>query len=399
MITTHKRARYQHGSLTIEKRKSGPDVYVYRWREAIGDGKTIKKKRILGSITDLRTRSMAERAVAGLRLDINAINSAPSASVTLSEVAAHYRHVELSNDSRTARTRQTYESYLDNIILPKWGRFLLSEVKAVLVERWLAEIKGAPATKSKTKGILSILFRHAMRYDWTSQNPIALVRQSSKRQTEPIILEIAEVRALLEEMKKQPEPFRTLVFLAVTTGLRRGELFGLRWRDINFRGASISIERSLVNGVEGLPKTAMSKRPIPMTKDLALALQQWKIQTPYSGQDDWVFASPQALGKMPYWPDSVLYKRIRPAALGVGITKQIGWHSFRRTTASLILASGASIRTAQELMRHASPEMTLGVYAQSSSPEKASAQTAVASLFGALDPIGPTNKEVLAVSC
>jgi len=68
-----------------------------------------------------------------------------------------------------------------------------------------------------------------------------------------------------------------------------------------------------------------------MSSELASALENWRKQTSYAASQDWVFASPQALGKKPYWPDAVLKRHILPAAERAGITKRIGWHSFRRT--------------------------------------------------------------------
>jgi integrase len=77
----------------------------------------------------------------------------------------------------------------------------------------------------------------------------------------------------------------------------------------------------------------------------------------------------------------MLYKRIRPAALTVGITKQFGWHSFRRSTASLLVSGGTSIRTTRDILRHASQAMTLGTYAQLVSSERMAAQQSIAELL------------------
>lgn len=276
---------------------------------------------------------------------------------------------------------ETYASYITNIIEPKWGGYELGKVKAVVVERWLADLDGAPSTKAKIRAILSMLFRHAMRYEFATTNPISLVRQSAKRLIDPVILEVTEIRSLFAELWKQPEPSFTLVFTAIVTGLRRGELFGLKWSDIDFVRRQINVVRSLVNGVIGEPKTSYSRRPIPLSDELAAVLLRWRAITPYVGEDDWVFASPNAMGLQPYWPDSMLYKRIRPAAINAGITKEFGWHSFRRTTASLLVSGGASIRTTQEILRHASPTITLGTYAQSVSSERMTAQQTIAALF------------------
>ena len=124
-------------------------------------------------------------------------------------------------------------------------------------------------------------------------------------------------------------------------------------------------------------------------------LLRWRAITPYAGEDDWIFASPSSFGKQPYWPDSMMYKRIHPAALQAGIEKEFSWHSFRRTTVSLLISEGASIRTTQEILRHASPSMTLGPYAQSVSSERMAARQSNAALFPYWPFIGSANKPTL----
>jgi integrase len=152
-----------------------------------------------------------------------------------------------------------------------------------------------------------------MRYEWATSNPIRLVRQSAARQQEEIVLAPVEVAALLGELR---DSFRALILLASVTGLRRGELFGLKWEDVDFDEEEIRVVRSLVDQVEGPPKTLASRRPIPMSSELASAMENWRKQTSYASSQDWVFASPQALGKKPYWPDAVLKRHILPAAEG-----------------------------------------------------------------------------------
>ena len=337
-----------------------------------------ERKHIIGTKKQYSTESAALRAVDALRLDINA-EAVSTSDVTVDEVIAHYKSIELADsNSKTARTKDVYRHQLDDVISPRWGSLRLSEVKPVAVEKWLNEMPVSPGSRYKTKGVMSVLFQHAVRYEWADRNPIRLVRQSAIPTREEIVLEPVEVQALLSELR---EPFRTLILLASVTGLRRGELFGLKWEDIDFAEAEIRIVRSIVDQVEGPPKTLASRRPIPMSSELALALENWRKDSEYSKPPDWVFASPLALGKLPYWPDAVLKRHILPAAQRAGITKRIGWHSFRRTLATLLQSSGASVKTTQELMRHASPGITLGVYAKAVTADKRQAQDGIAALF------------------
>lgn len=374
----HTRKRYQQGSLTIEKRKNGPDVWAYLWRETNSTGGRTQRKRIIGTKAEYSTKTAAQKAVEALQLDINA-SSATKSLLTVDQVIAHYKETELADSNRkTARTKDVYRHQLEDVISPKWGEHRLHEVKPIAVERWLESLSVSPGSKAKTKGVMSVLFQHAMRYEWAASNPIRLVRQSAMPQQEECALESFEVAALLQELRG---PFRTLILLASATGLRRGELFGLKWENVNFSNNEISVVRSLVDQVEGPPKTLASRRPIPMSSELAAALENWRKESQYPKPGDWIFASPQALGQKPYWPDAVLKRHILPAAERAGITKRIGWHTFRRTTATLLHSSGASLKTTQELLRHASPDITLGIYTKAITADKREAQDKLVALF------------------
>jgi len=105
---------------------------------------------------------------------------------------------------------------------------LLDEVKTVAVEEWLAKLPMTAGTKAKLRNIMSAIFNHAMRHEWAEKNPISLVRQSAKRKAIPCVLDLAEVSALLTELK---HPYRQMVFLAAATGLRVSELLALKWGD------------------------------------------------------------------------------------------------------------------------------------------------------------------------
>jgi integrase len=230
---------------------------VYRWRETGANAKSVRRKHIVGTKTEYLTRSAAMKAVEGLRLDINVevANVSPS-PITVDQIISHYKETELADsNSKTLRTKEVYRHQLDNVISPKWGSHRLKDVKPIAVENWLNEMPVAPGTRYKTKGVMSILFQHAMRYEWATTNPIRLVRQSALPLQEEIVLEPVETAALVAELR---DPFRILILLAAVTGLRRGELFGLKWEDVDFNLAEIRVVRSIVDQVEGPPKTCLT---------------------------------------------------------------------------------------------------------------------------------------------
>ena len=97
-------------------------------------------------------------------------------------------------------------------------------------------------------------------------------------------------------------------------------------------------------------------------------------EDPVWGANDWIFPSNRNQGKAPCWPGVVMQKVIRPAALRAGIRKKIGWHTFRHTYSTLLIANGENVKVVQELMRHASSRFTLEIYSQAQLIAKRQAQ-------------------------
>jgi len=191
----------------------------------------------------------------------------------------------------------TCEGYFNKWILPRWGSYHVTEVKAVAVEQWLRSLKYANGSKAKARNIMSAVFNHAVRWEWLDVNPIRMVRQSAKRARMPIVLSIEQIAAPLRILK---EPTRTMVFLAVFTGLRVGELLGLKWKDIDFQKMEVHVIRSIVMQHVGDCKTEASRKPVPLDLRLSKVLWNWRLQSPYPIDEDWVFASPHSKGKLPY---------------------------------------------------------------------------------------------------
>ena len=167
---------------------------------------------------------------------------------------------------------------------------------------------------------MSALFSHAMRCEWMDRNPINLVRQSAKRQKVPDVLTPEEIVAILAELAN---PLRTMIELDAFTGLRRGELIGLRWEDVKFEELVLHVRRSVVAMVEGAPKTEASQKDVPLDAQTAQSLFSWKQTCTYPEPRNWAFASPVMKGKQPYWPTTQWRYCGRPALKRAGVTKNM----------------------------------------------------------------------------
>jgi integrase len=371
----------QKGSLIQSSRRRGPDVWEYRWRESCPGDKRKQRRIVIGSLDTLRDKAAALKATAALRREINRNDARLRAKpLTVAELINHYRQRELAteNEWKTLSTRTTYEGYLRKWIEPRWGSSSLHTVRAVEVEMWLGTLPLARGSRAKIRNLMSVVFNHGRRHGFIERNPIGLVRQSAKRQTVPDVLLPSEINRLLQGLHNRE---RTLVLLAAGTGLRMCELFGLKWRDIDFAGKQGSVQRSIVKQAVGPCKTEASQKPVPPDLRLVRTLRAWHRCARFRQPTDWVFASPATQGSLPFWGQTLMRHFIRPTAIKLGITKRIGWHTFRHSLSTLLKASGADIKVMQELLQHASTRVTLDTYTQAVTPAKRAAQTAVVTQF------------------
>lgn len=374
-----RRSRFQQGSLQLVARAKGQKAWEYRWYELQPDGSRRRRNLVIGKLEQFPNETAAQKAVAALRVDINAESPRANLSpISVQMLVEHYRQRELGEDSgKTLKTRYTYEGYFRKWILPRWGGYRLKDVKSVAVEEWLRSLELSNGSKAKIRNIMHAVFNHAIRWEWHDRNPITQVRQSAKRSKVPIVLTLEDVAALLSRLR---EPAYTAVYLDVFTGLRVGELLALRWADVDFAKLQISVTRSIVMQQIGDCNTEASRKPVPLDPRLGETLWRWRMKSPYPQESDWVFASPYAKGRLPYWPGALFRAHILPAARVLGI-EGIGWHTFRRTYATLLKANGEDVKTVQELLRHASSLVTMNLYAQAVTDLKRKAQSRIVDML------------------
>jgi integrase len=170
--------------------------------------------------------------------------------------------------------------------------------------------------------------------------------------------------------------------------LRRGELIGSQWGDVDFENLVIHVRRSVVMMVQGAPKTEASAKDVPLDAALAESLLKQRLVGPYNRETDWVFASPTMKGKQPLWPETLWRRCGRPAVKAANIQKRVGFQTFRHTYTTLLTQNNEEVKVVQELLRHANNRITLDFYAQAGMPNKRLAQSKVVRMV--------LNKEALA---
>lgn len=212
----------------------------------------------------------------------------------------------------------------------------------------------APKTVRDILGTLAALFNFAKaphrRYAYS--NPCEGIDL-------PAVPEPQEVRFLtLEEIdlmlaNVHPGLFehidRPMFMAAVMTGMRKGELVALRWRDVDWNAGRIRIRRNFTCGEFGTPKTRRTTRSVPMTPQLADALRVLQSRSRYRRPDDLVFAHPEHGGVI---PKANIARRFKIALKNGGVDESHRFHDMRHTFGTHMAAAGVPMRTLQEWMGH-----------------------------------------------
>ena len=347
----------------ITKRKDGR--YMARYTVHAADGP--KRKTIYG-----RRYKDVEKALAEARGDAARGIVYDDENLSVGEYLDRF----LEDVQRGSVRESTYsrDRYLvANHAKPALGRVRLKNVKAMHLQRLYREKLDSglsPATVQKLHHVLHKALSQAVRWDLIIRNPADAVKAPTPTPEEMRPLSAEEARRLLEAAKG--DRLEALYVIAVTTGMRRGELLGLKWSDIDLENSRLSIRRTLTrtdNGkhVElGDPKTRKSRRTIPLTPHAVEALRRHlerqlaQIEAGGDLYEDQGLVFTTEAGT-PINPSNLRQRSLAPLLKKAGLPR-IRFHDLRHTCATLLLLKGVHPKFVQELLGHATIAITLDTY-------------------------------------
>ncbi len=218
-----------------------------------------------------------------------------------------------------------------------------------------------------TVGTLKAAYSYGVEAGLIGRNPIASVRRPSVEQRPPSTWSEREARSFLSAT--QDDRLAAMWALALTRGLRRGELCGLRWSAVDLEAGTLQVVHTLVmvdgHPVESTPKTKTGRRTVPLDGSLVTLLkarraaqraERLRAGAAWSPGD---YAFTDELGR-PYSPDYVS-ERFEQLQRAAGLSR-IRLHDTRHTAATLMLANGVNPKVVQEMLGHSHVSITLGIY-------------------------------------
>lgn len=301
----------------------------------------------------------AEKALAERLKAINAGEFQKWEDITFGDFAK--RWITAHRSRIRERTAISYEQHLTRFI-PFFGRYKLRQITPEMVENFIAELENqglSAATCAKHLRTLKTIFNRAVEWNYLSRNPAQFIKPPRVIQKEVDYLTPAELQTLIDACL--PE-HKALIMTAVLTGMRRGELLGLRWPDIDFNSNTIFVRVALYKGKLDELKSQHSRRKIPMPKVLVQELKTHQARLAVdlpSNELDLVF--PNAAGK-PMDGNNLVKRIFEPTLKRAGL-RRIRFHDLRHSFASLLIAQNEPIKYIERVMGHSSIQVTMKNYA------------------------------------
>lgn len=288
---------------------------------------------------------------------------APASRVTFLEACEEWLRYVTVERQRAPSTLRDYRRVVEGVLIPTFGpntsldRLTAERIDAYR-ERLLGEGRLSRRTIQKTLVILHGVLRRAKRRGWLAYNPAADTERVTVSRTGDFnVLTPAEVHAVVRAAASEWEA--TLYVVAAFTGLRQGELRALRWADVDFGKHIVHVRRAYAAGVVGPPKSR-KVRSVPMSDQVARALDGLSRRVLFTGPDDLVFAGPTG---EPFHADTLrksFYRALDRADLGHMRQKAepITFHDLRHSFGTLAVQA-FPLTDVKAMMGHADISTTM----------------------------------------
>jgi integrase len=354
------RPHYQEGSLVTRGKRRR--VWVIRWRENVlqtnGSVKRVQRAETLGLVKTI-TRQIA-RSILNQRLRTEGHNQRwPQAVQAFSDFVEQEWRPNATLAVKKS-TMKFYDFQLERHIIPVFGTGSLNEVNRNRIESLLSQLREKGHASGTLRGVrttISTVLQSAVDRGYLEVNAAHGIRiRTTGVKPKPRFYTPAQIQKLLPELS---EPCRTVVLVAVLTGMRIGEILGLRWKRVDLLRKTLDVAETFSDGDFGTPKTQSSNRVLPISSSLCEVFKAHLSGSKSCEPDDLLFTTPRGT---PLSSKNLYNRELAPACDRIK-EPRISWHSFRHTHATLLTEVGESIKTAQAQLGHSDLATTLNLYA------------------------------------
>lgn len=349
-------SRKANGEGSIYQRSDG------RWEAALSIGNG-KRNFFLG-----RTRQEAhDRLVAAQKARQDGLPTKLERQ-TLRQFLLHW--LEATASTRKPRTNVRYRELVHGHVLPALGSMQLAEVSPQHLQGMYAGLGTAlaPSTVRQVHAILHKALKQATGWGTIIRNPADYVDAPRVPRVETQVLSPEQVHTFLDAAKGNR--FEALLVLAVTSGMRQGELLGLRWRDVDLDAGILEVRHQMqrINGEFQLvePKSKKSRRILALNERVVEALRTHRTKQAADRLrnglhwEDWDLVFANEIGK-PVEVTNLTQRYFRPLLERAGLPR-IRFHDIRHSAATLMLGANVQIKVVSDMLGHSQSAFTMDRY-------------------------------------
>lgn len=379
-MTDKPKRRRGHNEGSIYQRKDG--LWVASVSLGMVNGKR-KRKYIYG-----KTRAEVSREQTKLLHDLN--RGVPIRTAGTTVAAFLERWLATIKPNVRPNTHRNYSIMINRHMLPAIGRIRIEKLTQQHVhELMVAKTQEGLSLRTviNIRNVLRAALNQAMKWDLVPRNVATLVDPPKIDPYEPVTLSKAQAAQLIDVLRG--DRLEALYAVALSVGLRQGEVLGLRWEDVDLERGRIAVKRQLqvIDGVQTLtePKSKTSRRTIPLPPSVMDLLRQHRKQQleermlaggRWQAQWDLVFTTPIGTPL----DDSNLRKQFKAALVRAGLPV-MRFHDMRHSAASMLAARGVHPSVAQRILGHANVNTTLAVYTHVDDPSMREATDLMGDLY------------------
>jgi integrase len=348
------RRRYQRGSLVPNRGVPENGLWVGRWREDViqADGTITRpyKWEVLGTVQDYPTRKLALRALEARLSTINSPTYRARPTATFAEFANRWDATVLSQHKRS--TQSSTRSQLRRWLLPQLGSCALKDLDGQRLQAFVSSCRCNSKTIRNLIATLRMMWNSARAWGYVAHNPFDALVLPKRGLVQTFSFSLDEAQRIITSAS---EPYKTYYSILAETGIRGGEVSGLRVADLDLENALIHVQQSVWRGQIQTVKSRKGNRcfaiSAELVEDLRGYLRAWR---------------PNPLGLLfatktgTPWDHSLVRKRkFHPLLKRLGIP-QCGFHAFRHGNATLLDQIGAPMAVRLNRLGHAEPQTTMG---------------------------------------
>lgn len=350
----------------IRKRGNSYSVVVY-----VGRDETTGKKKYKW-YSGFKTKKEAEKALAELVNQIENNEFIEDKKITIGEFVNEW--FEIHCRKLTPKTQDSYTKMINAYILPYLADIELANLKPLTIAKFynvLKEKNISNTTLNYVHRLLREIYNFAVKWQYISKSPFENVEAPRKDKKEMKVWTLEEVKKA--EILFKDTPIFLHVMLALYTGMRLGEVCGLKWDDIDFKNKLCAVRRVAENIKGGLvikdkPKTDKSLRVITLTDNLVELLKEEKIRQKENRLKAGPNYNAQYEGFISVWEDGkfktpdYVSKKFSKILSRQNEIKKIRFHDLRHTHATLLLQSGVNMKVISDRLGHSQISITMDLY-------------------------------------